>query len=238
MVIPGIVNTFIGLFKDTTLVHDHRPVRPAGRGSPRLAATNAGLAGLLGRGLMSSPAFGVLDLLLRHVALQRPWLEKQATYRSQTLEPRHNMGEAALQSEPRMAWSSARKIAIQMSDMHKWYGRVPRAEGHQPDGLPGRAYRDLRSFGLRQVDPDPLHQPAGGASAAARSSSRGHRADQRRPKNIDQIRREVGMVFQHFNLFPHLTVQGESAPWRRPGSAICRRSRSGRGCGDEATWNG
>jgi len=26
-------------------------------------------------------------------------------------------------------------------------------------------------------------------------------------KNIDQIRREVGMVFQHFNLFPHLTVQ-------------------------------
>ncbi|MGD8236514.1 MAG: amino acid ABC transporter ATP-binding protein [Chromatiales bacterium] len=25
-------------------------------------------------------------------------------------------------------------------------------------------------------------------------------------KNIDQIRREVGMCFQHFNLFPHLTV--------------------------------
>ncbi|MCW0233039.1 MAG: amino acid ABC transporter ATP-binding protein [Ferrovibrio sp.] len=25
-------------------------------------------------------------------------------------------------------------------------------------------------------------------------------------KNIDAIRREVGMVFQHFNLFPHLTV--------------------------------
>jgi general L-amino acid transport system ATP-binding protein len=25
-------------------------------------------------------------------------------------------------------------------------------------------------------------------------------------KNIDRIRREVGMVFQHFNLFPHLTV--------------------------------
>ena len=25
-------------------------------------------------------------------------------------------------------------------------------------------------------------------------------------KNIDNIRREVGMVFQHFNLFPHLTV--------------------------------
>ena len=25
-------------------------------------------------------------------------------------------------------------------------------------------------------------------------------------KNIDQVRREVGMVFQHFNLFPHLTI--------------------------------
>ncbi len=25
-------------------------------------------------------------------------------------------------------------------------------------------------------------------------------------KNIDTIRREIGMVFQHFNLFPHLTV--------------------------------
>ena len=25
-------------------------------------------------------------------------------------------------------------------------------------------------------------------------------------KNIDQVRREVGMVFQSFNLFPHLTV--------------------------------
>jgi len=25
-------------------------------------------------------------------------------------------------------------------------------------------------------------------------------------RNVDQIRRDVGMVFQHFNLFPHLTV--------------------------------
>ena len=25
-------------------------------------------------------------------------------------------------------------------------------------------------------------------------------------RNVDAIRREVGMVFQHFNLFPHLTV--------------------------------
>lgn len=25
-------------------------------------------------------------------------------------------------------------------------------------------------------------------------------------KNIDKIRSEVGMVFQHFNLFPHMTI--------------------------------
>jgi len=25
-------------------------------------------------------------------------------------------------------------------------------------------------------------------------------------RNVDQVRREVGMVFQHFNLFPHLTI--------------------------------
>ena len=25
-------------------------------------------------------------------------------------------------------------------------------------------------------------------------------------KKIDEVRREVGMVFQHFNLFPHLSV--------------------------------
>ena len=28
----------------------------------------------------------------------------------------------------------------------------------------------------------------------------------RNARNLDQVRREVGMVFQHFNLFPHLTV--------------------------------
>ena len=40
-------------------------------------------------------------------------------------------------------------------------------------------------------------------------------------KRIDEVRREVGMVFQTFNLFPHLTIL-ENAPSRRSGSAGCR----------------
>lgn len=32
-------------------------------------------------------------------------------------------------------------------------------------------------------------------------------------KKIDEVRREVGMVFQNFNLFPHLTI-GEDRPHR------------------------
>jgi general L-amino acid transport system ATP-binding protein len=32
-------------------------------------------------------------------------------------------------------------------------------------------------------------------------------------KKIDEVRREVGMVFQHFNLFPHLTILEQAAKY-------------------------
>jgi general L-amino acid transport system ATP-binding protein len=37
-------------------------------------------------------------------------------------------------------------------------------------------------------------------------------------KRIDEVRREVGMVFQHFNLFPHLTILQNlsSSAWPLP----------------------
>ena len=49
-------------------------------------------------------------------------------------------------------------------------------------------------------------------------------------KKIDEIRREVGMVFQHFNLFPHLTVLGNiiEAPvgvLREPRAEVVKRAR-------------
>jgi general L-amino acid transport system ATP-binding protein len=43
-------------------------------------------------------------------------------------------------------------------------------------------------------------------------------------KKIDEIRREVGMVFQHFNLFPHLTIW-RTARLRRSGCARCPRRK-------------
>jgi general L-amino acid transport system ATP-binding protein len=49
-----------------------------------------------------------------------------------------------------------------------------------------------------------MHQRAGGASA--RLDHRGWHDLSNDLKNIDKIRSEVGMCFQHFNLFPHLTI--------------------------------
>ena len=43
-------------------------------------------------------------------------------------------------------------------------------------------------------------------------------------KRVDAIRREVGMVFQQFNLFPHLTVL-RIARWHRSRCGACRKSR-------------
>jgi general L-amino acid transport system ATP-binding protein len=47
-------------------------------------------------------------------------------------------------------------------------------------------------------------------------------------KNIDEIRREVGMVFQHFNLFPHLSILGKLHVGANLGSQnpACRSRRN------------
>ena len=79
-----------------------------------------------------------------------------------------------------------------------------RAQGHQPGRVQGRAYRHLRAVRLREVDDDPLHQPLEEHQDGQIIVDGTELTDD--IKHIDQIRREVGMVFQHFNLFPHLTV--------------------------------
>ena len=82
LVIPPLVNTFIGFFKDTSPGADHRPVRPADHGQGR--AQRSALAELLHRGL---PRAGgdLLRLLLRHVEIQpRPGARAQPRPRALT----------------------------------------------------------------------------------------------------------------------------------------------------------
>ena len=83
--------------------------------------------------------------------------------------------------------------------------RFSRAARHQSRCRQGRAHRDLRSFGFGQIDADPLHQCAGGISGRRGSSSTASSSGPNL-RRVDEVRREVGMVFQSFNLFPHLTV--------------------------------
>jgi len=96
------------------------------------------------------------------------------------------------------------EVAIQLIDMHKWYG-----EFHVLKDINLTVYRGERIV---------ICGPSGsGKSTMIRCINRLEEHQQGQiivdgieltndVKQIDQIRREVGMVFQHFNLFPHLTV--------------------------------
>ena len=81
---------------------------------------------------------------------------------------------------------------------------LSRIAKHQPDGWARRAHRGLRAVRFRQIDADPMRQSARRASARIDNDRWVELTDE--IKRIDEVRREVGMVFQNFNLFPHLTV--------------------------------
>jgi general L-amino acid transport system ATP-binding protein len=95
-------------------------------------------------------------------------------------------------------------IAIQIIDMHKWFG-----DFHVLKDINLTVYSGERIV---------ICGPSGsGKSTLIRCINRLEEHQQGRIivdnieltndlKGIDAIRREVGMVFQHFNLFPHLTV--------------------------------
>jgi len=94
--------------------------------------------------------------------------------------------------------------AVEMIGMHKWYGE----------------FHVLRDINLKVVRGERIVicGPSGsGKSTMIRCINRLEEHQQGRVivdgieltgdlKKIDEIRREVGMVFQHFNLFPHLSV--------------------------------
>jgi general L-amino acid transport system ATP-binding protein len=96
------------------------------------------------------------------------------------------------------------EIAIQMVGMHKWYGEfhvlkdinltVNRGERIVICGPSGSG----KSTMIRCINRLEEHQKG---KIIVDNIELTHDV-----KNIAEIRREVGMVFQHFNLFPHLTV--------------------------------
>ena len=93
---------------------------------------------------------------------------------------------------------------IDIIDMHKWYG-----EFHVLNGI---------NLTIRKQERIVICGPSGsGKSTLIRCINRleEHQRGQiivdgieltNNIKNIEKVRTEVGMVFQHFNLFPHLTI--------------------------------
>ncbi|MDP6565723.1 MAG: amino acid ABC transporter ATP-binding protein [Alphaproteobacteria bacterium] len=96
------------------------------------------------------------------------------------------------------------EVAIQIVGMHKWYGTF-------------HVLKDI-DLTVNRGERIVICGPSGsGKSTLIRCINRLEEHQQGQIfvdeieltndlKNIDTIRREVGMVFQHFNLFPHLTV--------------------------------
>ena len=96
------------------------------------------------------------------------------------------------------------EIAIHISDMNKWFGSF-------------HVLRDI-NLEVRRGERIVVCGPSGsGKSTLIRCINRLEEHQKGRIivdgtelttdlKNIDKIRSEVGMVFQHFNLFPHLTT--------------------------------
>ena len=98
----------------------------------------------------------------------------------------------------------AAAAAVDMVDVHKWYGEF-------------HVLRDI-NVSVRRGERIVICGPSGsGKSTLIRCINRLEEHQRGRIvvdgieltndlKRIDEVRREVGMVFQHFNLFPHLTI--------------------------------
>jgi general L-amino acid transport system ATP-binding protein len=107
-------------------------------------------------------------------------------------------------AEPARKIEVGDEVAVQIVGMNKWYG-----EFHVLRDINLSVYKGERIV---------VCGPSGsGKSTLIRCINRleEHQAGQiivdgieltNDVKRVDEVRREVGMVFQHFNLFPHLTV--------------------------------
>ena len=112
--------------------------------------------------------------------------------------------ESAVDDDSKSGMKISDEIAIEIIGMHKWYGdfhvlknldlTVNRGERIVICGPSGSG----KSTMIRCINRLEEHQK--GKIIVDGIELTGNL------KHIEQIRREVGMVFQHFNLFPHLTV--------------------------------
>ena len=110
----------------------------------------------------------------------------------------------AVQETTGVEMSVSDEVAIQIVGMHKWYGTF-----HVLKDINLTVHRGERIV---------ICGPSGsGKSTLIRCINRLEEHQQGQiivddieltsdVKKIDEVRREVGMLFQHFNLFPHLTV--------------------------------
>jgi general L-amino acid transport system ATP-binding protein len=110
----------------------------------------------------------------------------------------------AVQETTGVEMSVSDEVAIQIVGMHKWYGTF-----HVLKDIDLTVHRGERIV---------ICGPSGsGKSTLIRCINRLEEHQQGQiivddieltsdVKKIDEVRREVGMLFQHFNLFPHLTV--------------------------------
>jgi len=102
------------------------------------------------------------------------------------------------------ALSASPDVAIEMRDVHKWYGRFHVLKGVDLDVARGERIVVCGPSGsgkstlIRCVNRLETHQRGRILVNGLELTD-----DQKR---IEAIRRDTGMVFQHFNLFPHLTV--------------------------------
>ena len=164
--IPNIVNTYIGLFKDTTLVvivgiFDFLRTVEVSRIDPKWAAPTTSATGY---------AFAAVFYFIFCYGMSRYAKSVEARL------GKSDRQRLKVQVIQQMADSSTRdetcRPARRRNHRHaQVVRRIPRAARHQSRGRSRRAHRDLRAVGLRQVDDDPLHQPAGGAPAGHASWS-------------------------------------------------------------------
>ena len=185
-VIPGLVNSFIALFKDTSLVS---------------IVALFDLAGVAARLVLRSE-LGDADDAVHRLRLLRDHLLHVLFWHVALFAVRREQAERA--SAQLRGTAMAEKSIVSIAHLNKWYGdfhvlrdidlAVGKGERIVICGPSGsgkstliRCINALEEFQEGEIVVDNIEL---GPNL----------------RRVDEVRREVGMVFQSFNLFPHLTV--------------------------------